>query len=73
MFMLIAAVALIAFVSSLIYLMDFARASRRDQFFHPADRGGVKRARLVSGMYVRGGEPEGVARHAEPIVAISVK
>jgi hypothetical protein len=55
MFLLIAAVALVAFVSSLVYLVDFAMASRRDSLFAPADRRGVRRARRVTGMYVRGG------------------
>ncbi|SEG12614.1 hypothetical protein SAMN04489712_103309 [Thermomonospora echinospora] len=58
MFLIIAAVALIALVSSLVYLVEFARASRRDSLFAPADRGGVRRARRVTGMYVRGGQEQ---------------
>jgi hypothetical protein len=53
MFLIIAAVALIALVLSLVYLADFARASRRDQLFTMAEPGGVRRARWISGMYVR--------------------
>ncbi|ACY97253.1 MULTISPECIES: hypothetical protein [Thermomonospora] len=53
LFMIIAAVALIAFVLSLVYLVEFARVSRYDALFSPADRAAVRRARWVTGMYVR--------------------
>ncbi|MBA9004514.1 MULTISPECIES: hypothetical protein [Thermomonospora] len=58
MFLIIAAVALIALMSSLAYLIDFAWASRHDSLRAPADRRGVRRARRVSGMYVRGREEQ---------------
>lgn len=64
MFMLIAALALIAFVSSVVYLLEFAQASRRDRLFLPAAGGGARRARRISGVYVRdrfepGGDGQG--------------
>lgn len=62
MFMLVAAVALIAFVSSIGYLALFARHSRRDSLFRPATGRGARRARRVTGMYTRGGEEEKLAR-----------
>ena len=62
MFMLVAAVALIAFVSSVVYLLEFARASRRDRLFLPAAGGGARRARRVSGMYFRDDEQEPARR-----------
>lgn len=63
MFILVAAVALIAFASSLVYLAVFARHSRRDSLFHPAAGAGARRARRVTGMYTRGGAGEELARH----------
>ncbi|REE95356.1 hypothetical protein [Thermomonospora umbrina] len=58
MFLIIAAVALVGFLSSLVYLVEFARASRHDSLFTPTDAGGFRRARRVTGMYVRGRDEE---------------
>lgn len=58
MFILIAAAALVVFVLSLVYLVDFARVSRRDALFHPAASAGQRRARRVAGMYTRGTEEQ---------------
>lgn len=58
MFMLFAAIALIAFVSSVVYLLEFALASRRDSLRGPATGAGARRARRITGMYKRGEERE---------------
>lgn len=58
MVLIIAAVALIALISSLVYLIDFAWASRHDSLRSPANSGGIRRARWVSGMYIRGREEQ---------------
>ncbi|TNY34765.1 hypothetical protein [Thermomonospora catenispora] len=58
MFLIIAAVALIALISSVVYLIDFALATRHDSLRAPASSGGVRRARRVSGMYVRSREEQ---------------
>ncbi|MQY08208.1 hypothetical protein [Actinomadura macrotermitis] len=53
----IAAIAAIALVTlATILLADFARASRNDALFHPADSSGIRRARRVTGMYTRGSD-----------------
>ena len=49
-------VGLVAMVASLLYLLDFARASRGDNLYLPASTGGTRRARRVTGMYARGVE-----------------
>ncbi|WP_131741261.1 hypothetical protein [Actinomadura roseirufa] len=48
--------ALVGLLASLIYLADFARASRRDALFLPASTRRARRARRVTGMYTRGSE-----------------
>lgn len=58
MFLLFAALSLIAMVGAVGYLVEFARASRRDPLFGPAYGGGARRARRVTGMYTRGDERE---------------
>ncbi|MEU8800102.1 hypothetical protein [Spirillospora sp. NPDC048819] len=40
-------------LGSLAYLWDFSRASRRDALFLPASDRRARRARRVTGMYVR--------------------
>ncbi|RFU41000.1 hypothetical protein DZF91_14195 [Actinomadura logoneensis] len=52
----VAVAALFLMLVVLFYLLAFARASRRDVFFVPADSRGTRRARRVTGMYVRGVE-----------------
>ncbi|MEW2359829.1 hypothetical protein [Spirillospora sp. NPDC029432] len=54
MFIAVTAVALIGLLASLVYLAEFARASRRDSFRTPASTGSARRARRVTGMYARG-------------------
>ncbi len=54
MFIAVTAVALIGLLASLVYLAEFARASRGDALFHPASTGRARRARRVTGMYTRG-------------------
>lgn len=52
-------------LGSLVYLWDFSRASRRDALFLPATDRRARRARKVTGMYVRShtrGEDELVGR-----------
>ncbi|MFC4912719.1 hypothetical protein [Actinomadura gamaensis] len=53
---LAAVVALFMIVVALLYLVEFARASRRDALFGPAASRSARRARMVTGMYIRGGE-----------------
>ncbi|WP_231333805.1 hypothetical protein [Actinomadura graeca] len=48
------AIALVGLLAALAYLVDFARASRRDALFHPASDRRARRARRVTGMYTRG-------------------
>lgn len=51
------------------YLWDFSRASRRDALFLPASDRGARRARRVTGMYVRDytrGDAELVGSAATP-------
>jgi hypothetical protein len=52
----IVVVGLVALLASLVYLLDFARASRGDNLYLPATSGRARRARLVTGMYTRGAE-----------------
>ncbi|MEV5572809.1 hypothetical protein AB0L06_22410 [Spirillospora sp. NPDC052269] len=54
--MIIVLVALVALFPLLmaLYLVEFARESRRDALFGPADSRSARRARRVTGMYVRG-------------------
>lgn len=40
-------------LTGLVYLWDFSRASRRDALFLPASDRRARRARRVTGMYVR--------------------
>ncbi|MFC4052173.1 hypothetical protein ACFOY4_21015 [Actinomadura syzygii] len=40
-------------LAGLVYLWDFSRASRRDALFLPASDRRARRARRVTGMYVR--------------------
>ena len=40
-------------MAGLVYLWDFSRASRRDALFLPASDRRARRARRVTGMYVR--------------------
>ncbi|MFI0407791.1 hypothetical protein [Actinomadura sp. 3N508] len=40
-------------LAGVVYLWDFSRASRRDALFLPASDRRARRARRVSGMYVR--------------------
>ncbi|MFC6884653.1 MULTISPECIES: hypothetical protein [Actinomadura] len=47
---------LIGLLASVLYLADFARASRRDALFLPASNRRARRARKVTGMYIRGGD-----------------
>ncbi|MFD0688981.1 hypothetical protein [Actinomadura fibrosa] len=47
---------LIGLLASLVYLWDFARASRRDALFLPASDRRARRARRVTGMYTRGSD-----------------
>jgi hypothetical protein len=54
MFIAVTAVALIGLLASLVYLVEFARASRGDALFLPASTGRARRARRVTGMYARG-------------------
>jgi hypothetical protein len=49
-------VGLVGLLASLVYLLDFARASRGDTFYQPATTGRTRRARFVTGMYSRSGE-----------------
>ncbi|WP_034489589.1 hypothetical protein [Actinomadura oligospora] len=51
---LVALVALFPLLMALLYLVEFARESRRDALFGPADSRSARRARRVTGMYVRG-------------------
>jgi hypothetical protein len=58
MFIAVTGLALIGLLASLVYLVEFARASRGDSLFRPASTGRARRARRVTGMYARGtGEP----------------
>ncbi|NDU77634.1 hypothetical protein GWI34_34225 [Actinomadura sp. DSM 109109] len=59
------ALVLAGVLGSLVYLWDFSRASRRDALFLPATDRRSRRARKVTGMYVRTyarGEDELVGR-----------
>lgn len=56
MFVLIALVALGLMAGVLLYLVQFALASRHDSLFHPAESANIRRARRITGMYARGGE-----------------
>ncbi|MEU8340826.1 hypothetical protein SAMN05443665_100716 [Actinomadura meyerae] len=47
------ALAFAGLLGGLVYLWDFSRASRRDALFLPAPDGRARRARRVTGMYVR--------------------
>ncbi|MEV4256946.1 hypothetical protein AB0J52_27600 [Spirillospora sp. NPDC049652] len=53
---LVAVAALSLMLGVLLYLVEFARVSRNDVFFVPADSRSTRRARRVTGMYVRGVE-----------------
>ncbi|WP_067805787.1 hypothetical protein [Actinomadura formosensis] len=48
-----AALVLAGLLGGLVYLWDFSRASRRDALFLPAPDRRARRARRVTGMYVR--------------------
>ncbi|GAA3925669.1 hypothetical protein GCM10023085_03660 [Actinomadura viridis] len=54
MFIVMIVIGLIGLLASLVYLAEFARASRGDALFLPASTGSARRARRVSGMYIRG-------------------
>ncbi|WP_329521631.1 hypothetical protein [Spirillospora sp. NBC_01491] len=41
-------------VAGLVYLADFARSSRTDSLFLPASSRSARRARRLTGMYIRG-------------------
>lgn len=56
MFVLIALVGVSLLAGVLLYLVQFAVASRNDSLFHPAESANIRRARRLTGMYVRGGE-----------------
>jgi hypothetical protein len=56
MFIAVTGVGLIALLASLVYLIEFAKASRGDALFTPASTGHVRRARRITGMYARGTE-----------------
>ncbi|RAY10915.1 hypothetical protein DPM19_32775 [Actinomadura craniellae] len=58
MFMLIAVISIVILLASFAYLVEFARASRRDSLFLPASSGGARRARRVTGVYTRGPQEE---------------
>ncbi|MFC5750037.1 hypothetical protein [Actinomadura rugatobispora] len=62
MFIIMTAVALIGLLASLVYLVEFARASRGDALFLPASTGRARRARRITGMYVRGNDDQLVGR-----------
>ncbi|MES9540479.1 MULTISPECIES: hypothetical protein [unclassified Actinomadura] len=47
------AIVVAGMLGSLVYLWDFSRASRRDALFLPASDRRSRRARRVTGMYVR--------------------
>ncbi|MFB4308763.1 hypothetical protein [Actinomadura sp. GTD37] len=47
------ALALAGLLGGFAYLWDFSRASRRDALFLPASDRRARRARRVTGMYVR--------------------
>ncbi|MCP9949276.1 MULTISPECIES: hypothetical protein [Actinomadura] len=47
------ALVLAGMMGGLVYLWDFSRASRRDALFLPASDRRARRARRVTGMYVR--------------------
>ncbi|MFF5261003.1 hypothetical protein ACFY4C_18850 [Actinomadura viridis] len=54
MFIVMIVIGLIGLLASLVYLAEFARASRGDALFLPASTGSTRRARRVTGMYIRG-------------------
>jgi hypothetical protein len=56
MFVLIALAGVGLMAGVLLYLVQFAVASRHDTLFHPAESANIRRARRVTGMYARGGE-----------------
>ena len=58
------ALALAGGLAGLVYLWDFSRASRRDALFLPASNRGARRARRVTGMYVRD-----IGRHENELVS----
>ncbi|SFN45911.1 hypothetical protein SAMN04489713_10274 [Actinomadura madurae] len=47
------ALVLAGMMGGLVYLWDFSRASRRDALFLPASDRRARRARRVTGMYIR--------------------
>jgi hypothetical protein len=53
MFVTFAALVLAGGLAGLVYLWDFSRASRRDELFLPASDRRARRARRVTGVYVR--------------------
>lgn len=50
----IVGIALVVLASSLVFLVEFARLSRRDTLYYPAASPGAGFARKVCGMYTRG-------------------
>ncbi|MFI0350506.1 hypothetical protein [Actinomadura sp. 9N407] len=59
MFIAVTGMGLIGLLVSLVYLVEFARASRGDALFRPASTGRARRARRITGMYARGTEEMG--------------
>lgn len=55
-------VGLVGLLASIVYLVDFALASRGDNPYRPATTRSARRARRVTGMYVRGGDTALAAR-----------
>ncbi|WP_018656836.1 hypothetical protein [Actinomadura flavalba] len=57
MIIVLAVAALVPVLLILTWLVDFARASRNDALFTPASSAQNRRARRLTGMYVRGSGP----------------
>ncbi|MDL4816033.1 hypothetical protein [Actinomadura opuntiae] len=53
-------------LAALVYLWNFARASRRDTLFTPPTGRGARAARKVTGVYVRDYRQEGDLRDPRP-------
>ncbi|GAA2129499.1 hypothetical protein [Actinomadura napierensis] len=68
MFIIIVFVALVlgGALGALVYLWDFARASRRDTLFTPPSGRRARAARKVTGVYVRDYRREGDLRRPRP-------
>lgn len=65
MFILIALVAIGLMATALIYLVEFARVSRKDLLFHPAETANVRMARRITGMHAHDARLELVAARGE--------